>query len=81
VILRRSYGRYVAMMLPTITVEGYMEQALLHLVHFALWTFFIIFLLALIGLITIVRWVINLFNRTEAAVESGVQNVEGTFKK
>ena len=58
-----------------------MEQAVLHLVHIAAWVFFIIFILALIGLIAIIRWVINLFRRTEAAVESGVQKVEETFHR
>ncbi len=58
-----------------------MEQAVMHLVHIAAWLFFIIFLLALIGLIAIIRWVAGLFRRTEAAVESGVQNVEQTFNR
>lgn len=57
-----------------------MEQAILHLAHIAAWTFFIIFVLALVGLIAIIRWVMNLFRRTEAAVESGVEKVEGTFR-
>lgn len=58
-----------------------MEQAILHLAHIAAWTFFIIFVLALIGLIAIIRWVMNLFRRTEAAVEGGVERVEGTFHR
>jgi hypothetical protein len=58
-----------------------MEQAVLHLVHVAAWVFGIIFLLALIGLISIIRWIMNLFRRTEAAVESGVERVEGTFRR
>lgn len=58
-----------------------MEQAILHLAHIAAWTFFIIFILALIGLISIIRWVMNLFRRTEAAVEGGVEKVEGAFKR
>jgi hypothetical protein len=58
-----------------------MEQAILHLAHIAAWVFGIIFLLALIGLIAIIRWIINLFRRTEAAVESGVERVEGTFRR
>lgn len=58
-----------------------MEQAVLHLAHIAAWTFFIIFVLALIGVIAIVRWVMNLFRRTEAAVEGGVQNVERTLHR
>lgn len=57
-----------------------MEQAILHLAHIAAWTFFIIFILALIGLIAIIRWVMNLFRRTESAVESGIDKVEGTFR-
>jgi hypothetical protein len=58
-----------------------MEQFLLHFVHAAAWFFLIIFILALIGLIAIIRWVVNLFRRTEAAVESGVEHVEGTFRR
>jgi hypothetical protein len=58
-----------------------MEQAILHLAHIAAWVFGIIFLLALIGLIAIIRWIMNLFRRTEAAVESGVERVEGTFHR
>jgi cbb3-type cytochrome oxidase subunit 3 len=57
-----------------------MEQTLLHLVHAAAWFFLIVFILAFIGLIAIVRWVMNLFRRTEAAVESGVDRVESTFR-
>ena len=58
-----------------------MEQALLHLVHAAAWFFLIIFILAFIGVIAIVRWVVNLFRRTEAAVETGVERIEGTFRR
>lgn len=58
-----------------------MEHAVMHLVHFAAWAFFIIFLLALIGLIAIIRWVVNLFRKTEAAVEGGVQSVEGALHR
>jgi hypothetical protein len=58
-----------------------MEQAVLHLVHIAAWVFFIIFILALIGLISIIRWIVSLFRRTEAAVEGGVDKVEGAFRR
>jgi len=58
-----------------------MEQFLLHFVHAAAWFFLIIFILALIGLIAIIRWIVSLFRRTEAAVESGVEHVEGTFRR
>jgi hypothetical protein len=57
------------------------EQTLLHLVHAAAWFFLIDFILAFIGLIAIIRWIMNLFRRTEAAVESGVERVEGTFRR
>ena len=58
-----------------------MDSLVLHLLHFAAWAFFIIFLLALVGLIAIVRWIVGLFRRGEAAVESGVERVEGTFRR
>jgi hypothetical protein len=58
-----------------------MEQTLVHLVHAAAWFFLIVFILAFIGLIAIIRWVMSLFRRTEAAVESGVERVEGTFRR
>lgn len=56
-----------------------MEQAVLHLLHFAAWAFLIIFILAFVGLIAIVRWIVGLFRRGEAAVESGAERVEQTF--
>ena len=58
-----------------------MEQSLVHLAHFAVWVFIIIFILAFIGLISIIRWVVSLFRRGEAAVQSGVDRVEHTFKR
>ena len=58
-----------------------MEQSLVHLAHFAVWVFIIIFILAFIGLIAIIRWIVNLFRRGEAAVQSGVDRVEHTFKR
>lgn len=58
-----------------------MEQTLLHLVHAALWFFIIVFILALIGVIAIIRWIVALFRRGEAAVEGGVERVEGSFRR
>ena len=58
-----------------------MEQAVGHLLHIAAWAFFIIFILAFVGLVSIVRWIVNLFRRTENAVETGVQRVEDTFHR
>lgn len=58
-----------------------MEQWAIHMAHVAIWFFIIIFILALIGLIAIVRWIIGLFMRGERAVQSGVENVESSFKR
>ena len=58
-----------------------MEQTLLHLVHAAAWFFLVIFILAFIGLIAIIRWIMDLFRRGETAVESGVEHVEGSFRR
>jgi hypothetical protein len=58
-----------------------MEEFLGHLIHFALWVFFIIFAFAIVGVIAVVRWIINLVTRTEAAVGSGVESVERAIHK
>lgn len=58
-----------------------MEQTLLHLVHAAAWFFLIVFILAFIGLVAIIRWIVNMFRRGEAAVEGGVERVEGSFRR
>jgi hypothetical protein len=53
-----------------------MEAFLGHLIHFALWVFFVIFAFAIVGVIAVVRWVAMLVTRTEAAVGDGVDSVE-----
>lgn len=53
-----------------------MEQTFVHLAHAAAWFFLVVFVLAFIGLVAIVRWVMNLFRRTEAAVEGGIEAAE-----
>lgn len=53
-----------------------MEQTFVHLAHAAAWFFLVVFILAFIGLVAIVRWIVGLFRRTEAAVEGGVASVE-----
>jgi hypothetical protein len=58
-----------------------MESFLVHLMHAAAWTSIVIVILAIIGLIAIIRWFIGLFRRGEAAVHSGVDSVEGTFRR
>lgn len=58
-----------------------MEQFFVHLAHAAIWVMVIFLLFAFIGFIATIRWIINLFRRGEAAVESGVDRVEGVFKR
>lgn len=53
-----------------------METFLGHLIHFALWVFFVIFVFAVIGAIATVRWIVGLVTRTEAAVGSGITGAE-----
>ena len=53
-----------------------MEAFLSHLIHFALWAFFVIFAFAVIGAFAVVRWIVQLVTRTETAVGSGVESVE-----
>ncbi len=58
-----------------------MEAFLGHLIHFALWVFFIIFAFAIVGVVAVVRWIAMLVNRTETAVGSGVESVERVIHK
>jgi hypothetical protein len=58
-----------------------MEALLGHLIHFALWVFFVIFAFAIAGVIAVVRWITALVNRTETAVGTGIQNAENILHK
>ena len=58
-----------------------MEAFLSHLIHFALWAFFVIFAFAIVGVIAVVRWIAALVTRTENAVGSGVESVERAIHK
>jgi hypothetical protein len=58
-----------------------MEAFLGHLIHFALWVFFVIFAFAIVGVIAVVRWVAMLVTRTETAVGDGVSSVERVIHK
>ena len=58
-----------------------MEAFLGHLIHFAIWVFFIIFAFAIIGVIAVIRWIIALVTQTETAVGSGVASVERALHK
>jgi len=58
-----------------------MEEFVGHLIHIGMWVFFVIFAFAVIGVIATVRWIMNLVNRTEAAVGSGVARAEDVFHK
>ena len=53
-----------------------MEHTLVHMAATAAWLFVILFVFALIGVIATIRWIVGLFRRGEAAVESGVQSIE-----
>jgi len=56
-----------------------MEQTVIHMAEAAAWVFVIIFVFAIIGVWATIRWIINLVNAGERAVESGVHNVENSF--
>jgi hypothetical protein len=56
-----------------------MEVFLGHLIHFALWVFFVIFAFAVVGVIAAVRWIVSLVTRTEAAVGTGIAGVENAI--
>jgi hypothetical protein len=58
-----------------------MEIFVTHLLHAALWMFFLIFALAIVGAIAIIKWIADLFRTTESAVESGVQTVQRTIHR
>jgi hypothetical protein len=53
-----------------------MEHTLVHIAATAAWFFVIVFIFALIGVWATIRWIVSLFLRGEAAVESGVQSIE-----
>jgi len=58
-----------------------MEHTLIHLAETAAWVFFIIFVFAIIGVWATIRWIVNMVTAGERAVETGVQNVEGSFHR
>lgn len=66
---------------PEVPEGSRMEALLSHLIHFALWAFFVMFAFAAIGVIAVVRWIVNLVTRTEAAVGSEVDVVERAIHK
>ena len=58
-----------------------MEAFLGHLIHFAMWVFFVIFVFAAIGVIATIRWIVSLVTRTEAAVGSGIASAENVIHR
>jgi hypothetical protein len=56
--------------------ERFMEHTLVHIAATAAWFFVIVFVFALIGVWATILWIVSLFRRGEAAVESGVQSIE-----
>ncbi len=62
-------------------VEVCMEQFVAHLLHVGAWIFGIVFIFAIIGVIAVIAWIVNLFRKTEAVVETGVHNAENTLHR
>jgi hypothetical protein len=58
-----------------------MEALVNHLIHFAMWSFFVIFAFAAVGVIVTIRWVVRLVKGTEAAVGSGIASAENILHK
>jgi hypothetical protein len=58
-----------------------MEDLVNHLLHFAMWAFFVIFAFAAIGVFATVRWIVRLVRGTEAAVGSGINSAENVFRR
>ena len=58
-----------------------MAELVNHLIHFALWSFFVIFAFAAVGVIVTIRWVVRLVTRTKAAVGSGIASAENILHK
>ena len=58
-----------------------MEALVGHLIHFALWSFFVIFAFAVIGVIATIRWIVSLVTRTETAVGAGVARAEDALHR
>jgi flagellar biogenesis protein FliO len=56
--------------------ERLVEHALVHMAATAVWFFVIVFIFAVIGVFATIAWIVGLFRRGEAAVESGVQSIE-----
>lgn len=58
-----------------------MEHFFISMLHGAIWAFFIILALAVVGVIAIISWIVAAFRKTEAAVETGVADVEAKFRR
>jgi H+/Cl- antiporter ClcA len=58
-----------------------MEEFLSHLIHFALWAFFVIFAFAVVGVVATIRWIVRLVTRTEDAVGSGIHSAEDALHR
>ncbi|MGZ3497047.1 MAG: hypothetical protein ACXWNK_12015 [Vulcanimicrobiaceae bacterium] len=56
-----------------------MQHFVVNLLHIGAWIFGVIFLFAIIGFIAVIKWIANLFRKTESAVQTGMHNVEETF--
>jgi hypothetical protein len=58
-----------------------MEAFLGHLIHFALWAFFVIFAFAVVGFVLTIRWIVRLVTRTENAVGAGIHRADDALHR
>jgi len=56
-----------------------LSHLVVQLLHIGAWIFLFVFLFAIIGVIAVIKWIADLFRRTETAVETGMHNVEDRF--
>lgn len=56
-----------------------MEHFFVRLAETAAWFLGIVVVFAIIGVIAVINWIVNATRKTENAVHTGVQNVEGHF--
>lgn len=58
-----------------------MEQNIIHLAQGAAWVFLFIFAFAVIGVIATGRWIVDMLNRGERAVEDEAHKIGSSFHR
>lgn len=56
-----------------------MGSFFVHLAETAAWFLAVVMVFAVIGVVAVIKWIVDATHRTEAAVHSGIENVEGHF--